>query len=149
MSKGKRFLIALMFTVAAGFLYAGSVTIAGKAMASSSVVQNLAEQTNKEGGVRVKVTPRRISAEASTWDFEIVLDTHTSDLSQDLARSSVLIDTQGKPHAPIGWEGDPPGGHHRKGILRFKPLTGSTQTLELRITGVGGVDVRVFRWQLQ
>jgi hypothetical protein len=123
---------------------AGLVTTVG-----SAAGQALAPQTNSEGGVSVKVTPRNISRNSASWDFEVALNTHTGDLSQDLAQSSALIDAQGKPHAPIAWEGDPPGGHHRRGILRFKPLAAQPQTLELRINGVGGVETRVFRWQLR
>ncbi len=148
MRKGK-LLMPLVLAMVAGLVYTANVTTVATTVVGSVAAQALAPQTNSEGSVRVKVTPRSISAEARMWDFEIALDTHTSDLSQDLAKSSALIDAQGKPHAPIGWEGDPPGGHHRKGILRFQPLRGSTQTLELRITGVGGVDVRLFRWQLE
>lgn len=108
----------------------------------------LSPQINKEGGVIVKVTPRRLASGAETWEFEIVFDTHTVALAGDPARFSALIDEQGQPQFPIHWEGDPPGGHHRKGILRFKPTPGRSGGIELRIDGVGGVPTRLFRWRL-
>jgi hypothetical protein len=105
-------------------------------------------QINKEGGVIVKVTPQRLAPGAETWEFEVVFETHTVALAGDPARFSALVDAEGRTHFPLQWEGDPPGGHHRKGVLRFKPEPGRDGMIELRIDGVGGVPTRVFRWQL-
>lgn len=107
----------------------------------------LETQTNRESAVTVKVTPRNISPNAGSWDFEVSLSTHSVTLDQDMARAAVLIADSGKPQAPLGWNGDPPGGHHRKGVLRFQPLSVSPRTLELHIDGVGGVK-RIFQWRL-
>jgi hypothetical protein len=109
----------------------------------------LAAQTSREGNVSVTVIPRNFSPEAASWDFEISFESHTQAVDQDLTKAAVLIDAAGKSHAPIGWEGDPPGGHHRKGLLRFKPLAGKPTSVELRIQGIGGVEVRAFRWRLE
>lgn len=122
---------------------AAAVVILGAAVAA----QSFETQTNTDGGVMVKVTPKNISAGSKSWEFEVSLGTHTGDLGQDLAKVSVLMDAEGKEHAAIGWDGDPPGGHHRKGVLRFQPLESVPQTLELRISGIGG-ETRVFRWKL-
>jgi hypothetical protein len=108
-----------------------------------------AAQTNREGAVTVKITPRNLAPDAASWEFEIILDTHTQALNQDMSRSAVLIDAAGKSHPAVGWEGDPPGAHHRRGVLRFKPLPGKQAAVELRVTGIGGVEVRKFRWQLE
>lgn len=110
---------------------------------------SLAAQTSREGGVVVKVVPRISMPGTTSWDFEITLETHTQALNQDLTRSAVLIDAAGNSHAPISWEGDPPGGHHRRGLLRFQPLPGKQTAIELRITAIGGVEVRAFRWRLE
>lgn len=109
----------------------------------------LTAQTSREGGVTVEVTPRNLVPGASNWDFEVVLSTHTQPLDQDLVAVARLIDPQGKSHSPVGWEGDPPGGHHRRGLLRFKPMAGNPASVELRLQGVGGDGTRVFRWQLK
>jgi hypothetical protein len=155
MKDGRSILIGLAVSTALGVLDTASTLInvgdAGKAMAATASVgqRDLTVRTNSDGGVTVSVNPKNISAGASSWDFEVTLNTHTVELNQDLQSTSVLIDAEGKPHAAVGWEGDPPGGHHRKGVLRFKPITGKPQFLELRISGVGGVELRVFRWQVE
>ncbi|MBI5041275.1 MAG: hypothetical protein HZB57_08780 [Gammaproteobacteria bacterium] len=105
------------------------------------------EQTSREGTVMVKVAPRSLAPSAQSWDFEITLDTHTQPLTQDLVGATALIDAAGNVHTPIGWEGDPPGGHHRQGLLRFQPPTGGQGVVELRMKAIGGIPVRVFRWQ--
>ncbi|MEW6133485.1 MAG: hypothetical protein AB1591_10045 [Pseudomonadota bacterium] len=104
--------------------------------------------TNREGAVTVKVTPRNISPNAGSWDFEVSLNTHSVALDQDMAHAAVLMADSGKPQAPLGWYGDPPGGHHRKGVLKFQPSSAFPQTLVLHIDGVGGVK-RIFRWRLK
>ncbi len=116
--------------------------------ASALAAAALAPQTRNEGGVRVTVAPRGISPAADPWEFEVTLETHSVTLDQDLTRASVLVDAQENRYAPIAWEGDPPGGHHRKGVLRFKALPELPPALELRIGGVGGVE-RVFRWRIE
>jgi hypothetical protein len=60
-----------------------------------------------------------------------------------------LVDAQGKQYLSLAWDGTPPGGHHRRGVLRFKPLAQLPSALELRINGIGGGNARVFHWQLQ
>lgn len=104
-------------------------------------------QTNREGTVMVKVTPMNISRAATSWDFEITFDTHTDALNQDMSRAAVLVDGS-NVQQPLAWEGDPSGGHHRKGVLRFRPLPDSPEFLELHVNGVGGVSQRVFRWRM-
>ena len=79
-------------------------------------------RTNSEGQVSVAVTPKNLAMNASVWEFEIVLDTHSVELDYDLAKNSALVDSSGNKHSPFDWEGDPPGGHHRKGVLKFRPV---------------------------
>ena len=111
--------------------------------------QALSARSDTAGGVTVKVTPRNLAADSPTWDFEIVLDTHSADIGQDLVKSAALIDARGRVHAPIAWIGDPPGGHHREGVLSFQPLRGNTDSVTLQIRGVGGISQRDFRWPLK
>lgn len=108
---------------------------------------DLAAQTSRGGGVDIKVTPRSLRRDAKVWEFDVVFDTHSVALAGDPAQFSSLIDSQGRVQPPSAWKGDPPGGHHRKGTLQFKPIAGATE-VELRINGVGGVAVRSFRWRL-
>lgn len=103
-------------------------------------------RTSNAGGVVVRVTPARFAPEAATWDFQVVFETHTAQLAGDPAQFSVLLDPQGRTHAALRWDGDPPGGHHRKGVLRFKPVQPAPATVTLKMRGVGGVPERVFTW---
>lgn len=119
------------------------------AASSSDIESASVEQTSREGAVTVKIVPRSLAPDAQSWDFEITLDTHAEPLTQDLVSAAALIDATGSVHAPIGWEGDPPGAHHRQGLLRFQPLAGSPAVVELHMRGIGGVPDRVFRWKLQ
>lgn len=105
-------------------------------------------QKSTERRVTVAVTPQSLADGAASWDFKIVLDTHSADLSDDLVKSATLVDNSGNRHAPAAWEGAGPGGHHREGVLRFKPISPRPQSVELQITRSGEAAPRVFRWQL-
>lgn len=107
----------------------------------------LAAQVNPEGPVQVKVTPRSLAADAKVWEFDVAFNTHSVAIDGDPAQFSVLVDARGNTHKALGWSGDPPGGHHRRGVLQFKPLVQPPGPVELRISGVGGVAARVFRWE--
>jgi hypothetical protein len=111
-----------------------------------TVSSTLQSRTNDGGGVRVVVTPRPHTAAATTWDFDVALDTHTKPLTEDLAAASSLVDDQGRTIPAQSWSGDPPGGHHRKGVLQFLTPANNPAAFEVRVKGVGGVDVRTFRW---
>ncbi|OGA36592.1 MAG: hypothetical protein A3F75_07695 [Betaproteobacteria bacterium RIFCSPLOWO2_12_FULL_64_23] len=108
----------------------------------------LAPQSSQAEGVGVNVKPTDVSANAATWKFQVTLTTHSGDLGDDLARSAILVDAAGKPQPALGWDGDPPGGHHRKGVLRFKALSPRPDTLELRIPRAGEAAPRKFSWKL-
>lgn len=119
--------------------------------ASVSVVAGADLQTRSASaaGVTVKVTPTKVARGAPTWDFEIVLDTHSQDLSDDLVKNAVLVDAKGSKHAPLAWEGTGPGGHHRQGVLRFKALQPAPDSIELQIRRPGEAGPRSFRWTLK
>ena len=106
-------------------------------------------RTSSAAGVSVKVTPKDVAPGSATWAFAVVLDTHSRDLSDDLVKDSVLLDARGARYAPIAWEGAPPGGHHREGLLRFKGLGPAPGAFELQIRRPGESAARVFRWNLK
>jgi hypothetical protein len=108
----------------------------------------LAARTSKAAGVQVVVTPQPAGSGAAGWGFEVVMDTHSTPLDTDLARNAVLTDDSGRGYAPLAWQGDPPGGHHRKGILLFPVPEGKPKAVELKITGIGGESERLFQWEL-
>lgn len=105
----------------------------------------LPTQSSNADGVAIKATPRPLPDGA--WEFEIVFDTHTQPLSDDLMKTALLL-ANGKSTSPVAWQGDPPGGHHRKGVLRFDSA-GSTRALELVLMRPGEPKPRSFRWQLK
>ena len=117
--------------------------------ATALAAAQLERITSSAGGVMVAVQPVDLAPDAKTWDFKVSLNTHVHPLEQDLAKVSVLVEPNGARHAPVAWQGDPPGGHHRKGVLRFAPVSGNPAYVELQIKGVATPEARTFRWQLR
>lgn len=105
----------------------------------------LAAQTREGGGVTITVTPQNLG-ESEPWSFKVVFDTHTVDLNQDPVQISVLK-ADGKEYTPLAWDGDPSGGHHREGTLKFTAVSPRPKNIELIIKEVGGAD-RSFSWTL-
>lgn len=81
----------------------------------------LATKTDEQGQVSVKVTPQTLT-DSTQWKFDVVFDTHSVDLDQDLMQIAVLVDDRGSEYKPTAWEGSGPGGHHREGILVFEAI---------------------------
>jgi len=109
----------------------------------------LAAQSSEEGGVNVVVTPKALGPGMAVWEFEVVMDTHSKSLDDNLAEVVFLVDEAGSRYRPVAWQGDPPGGHHRKVILQFSPPAEMPRAVELQIEGVGGAGTRAFRWELE
>lgn len=105
-------------------------------------------QIDGQRAVTVVVTPERDQVDKSRWSFEVVLDTHSVELNEDLVQATILLDSNGKEYKPIVWEGDSPQGHHRKGVLRFDSVWPLTTLIELKIRDIGGVPERTFKWLL-
>ncbi len=130
-----------MYRQAVGFVLA--------LLAATSAAAQLAPQQSSQGGVTVAVTPAELAAGAKVWSFRVVLDTHSQDLPDDLAKSAVLLDGQGREGKPIAWEGAAPGGHHREGVLKFTAFEPMPEAVELRIARPGEAAARTFRWRLR
>ena len=124
-----------------------SIVVTVFAASGVTAAPALPTQTSSQSGVTVKVTPRDLAA--GTWEFEVVFDTHSGELKDDLLTAAVLVADGRTPSSPTGWQGDGPGGHHRKGVLRFKPPAASPASIELRLQRPGEAAPRVFRWQLR
>lgn len=119
----------------------------GQAPQAVAQIPNLEAWTNNEGAVEITVAPKNLSDKE--WVFEITLNTHSEELTTDLAKTTVLFDDKGNEYAPIVWEGDPPGGHHRQGILRFAPILSQPKSIALKIFQIGGIGERNFTWQFR
>jgi hypothetical protein len=106
------------------------------------------KRSNDAGGIRIVVVPKNIAA-GTTWEFEVVMDTHTKPLDADLTKTAALVVDGGKKYTPLAWQGDKPGGHHRKGVLRFAAPSEQVKSFELQIQGLGGESKRVFQWTMK
>jgi hypothetical protein len=80
------------------------------------------------------------------WNFNVALDTHSEELNANLTEVSVIVTDDGREYLPINWEGDPPGGHHREGILSFDPIVPRPRFIELILKDIGGMEERRFLW---
>jgi len=121
--------------------------IAVSLLAAFAVAADLSPRTSTLAGVTLKATPRSLTG--AVWEFELMFDTHTQNLGDDVAKSAVLVADGGATHTALEWQGDPPGGHHRKGVLRFNPVSPLPQAIELRIQRSGESAPRSFRWRLR
>ena len=117
-------------------------------LAASAQPKLLASRENDEGQVMVTVVPLALSKTANAWRFEVRLSTHVAPITQDMAVVATLSDGNGHEERPSAWAGDPPGGHHRKGVLVFKPVSPTPSSVTLHIRQVGGVRDRSFTWDL-
>ncbi len=105
-------------------------------------------KSNKENRVRVDVRPVQLLP-GRPAKFEIRMNTHSGDLSQDLVAVCTLKDSSGREYRPINWDGSPPGGHHRSGVLEFSELGEGAQSITLVIREVANVPERVFNWTME
>lgn len=112
----------------------------------SALAGSLPAQVNKEGKVAVEVTPLALTGE--TWRFQVQFDTHVVTLDHDPRAIATLAGPDGHEIKPTSWEGDPPGGHHRKGVLVFPALNPAPSTITIRIRDVGPIPERSFTWTL-
>jgi hypothetical protein len=141
-------ILLLAFAVVAAYSRTCDFMPPGIIGPSSAAEHGYAPQMSNERGIKVTVALQDVPAEAQTWDFRVVLETHTRDLSDDLAKAAVLV-ADGRQYMPVGWEGAAPGGHHRKGLLRFKAIDPRPASVELQIRLSGDASPRSFRWLLK
>jgi len=150
-------LVALVVLVACS----GTPTpAAGQPTAAVSTTQPNADTTqsgdltreDSQGAVTVKITPLNLDDPSATLDFDVVLDTHSVDLSMDLTQMAVLRADMGAEVNASAW---PIGsGHHYEATLSFPSQTadgtslleGAT-TLTLVIQDVDAPE-RLFEWSL-
>jgi hypothetical protein len=105
-------------------------------------------KSNKQNRVRVDVRPVQLLP-GKPAKFEIRMNTHSGDLSQDLVAACTLKDNSGREYHPTSWDGSPPGGHHRSGVLEFSELGEGTESITLVIRQVANVPERVFNWSIE
>ena len=105
-------------------------------------------RTSVDQGVTVKVTPKALGSADVRWEFSVVFDTHSAQLNDDVAQTTVLVTDDGRTLKPAAWTGAGPGGHHREGVLAFEAAVPRPVSIELRMTRPGESVARSFRWKL-
>lgn len=105
-------------------------------------------KSSKENRVRVDVRPVQLLP-GKPAKFEIRMNTHSGDLSQNLLAVCTLKDSSGRDYRPINWDGSPPGGHHRRGVLEFSELAEGAESITLVIREIANVPERVFNWSVE
>lgn len=111
-------------------------------------------QSAEVGGVTVEVTPLNLhDMAAESLDFQIVLNTHSVELDQDLAEIAVLL-VDDLEYTASRWDGSS-GGHHVSGQLSFgvlktanQPILADVGSISLVIRDLAGIDERIFTWDL-
>ena len=110
-------------------------------------VQKWESKIDDQASVTVTVTPTLLGEKSEVWKFDVVMDTHSVELDQDMTKVAILIDEQGKEYKAQSWDGSI-GDHHREGVLTFGKITPTPKFVELKISDIGGV-IRTFSWQLK
>jgi len=105
-------------------------------------------KSNSENRVRVDVRPVQLTP-GRTIKFEVRMNTHSADLGQDMVAVSALKDNKGHEFKATAWQGSPPGGHHRKGVLEFQDLADNTESITLVIREIDNVPERIFNWRIE
>ncbi|MDP3974606.1 MAG: hypothetical protein Q8P65_01305, partial [bacterium] len=128
------FVILVLFTVLY-YTNAKSIKIDSSSENVSTQVDKSAWQTQSVeiGEVTYQITPKNISSTNKIWDFEVILDTHNGNLDQDLISLVSMVDNKSNRFKALKWEGDPPVGHHRKGILKFSSVSPYPENIKLVI----------------
>lgn len=110
-------------------------------------------RTDEQGVVMFAVTPLNFEAASDTLEFNVSMNTHSVDLSMDLAQLSTLTTDTGITIQPIKWDATP-GGHHVGGNLIFpgtqngKSILEGASKLTITIVNVNAAS-RVFEWNLK
>ncbi|MEO7841146.1 MAG: hypothetical protein ABIU06_17530 [Anaerolineales bacterium] len=120
---------------------------------SSSPSNDSATRTDQQGAIIFEITPLNLDAPTDTLEFDVVMDTHSIDLSMDLATLSTLTTDTGVSVDATLWDA-PLGGHHVEGKLIFpsmkdnKPILEGATKLTLTIVNVDA-PTRIFEWELK
>jgi hypothetical protein len=116
-----------------------------------ALAQDLA-RSDDQGAVTLVVTPLNLNNPGQTLDFDVAMETHSVDLSMDLAAVSTLTTDTGRSVQATRWDA-PRGGHHVEGKLSFPanvdgvPVLEGATKLTLIVRDVDAPE-RAFVWQL-
>ncbi len=123
---------------------------AASAEPAASVRWDERPQSDSQGAVIVEITPLNLNNPGETLEFAVSLNTHSVDLSMDLAERATLTTDTGRTVQALKWDA-PRGGHHVSGTLIFPatfdgtPLLEGANGLTLSIKNVDA-SLRLFSW---
>jgi len=106
---------------------------------------------DEQGAVVVEIVPLNPNNPGQTLDFSVSLNTHSVDLSMDLAALATLETDTGFKVQATHWDA-PLGGHHVSGILSFpagvdgNPLLDGVSKMTITLVDVDAPE-RVFVWE--
>ncbi len=109
-------------------------------------------RVDQQGMVVVQLTPINLKGASDTLDFEVAMNTHSVDLSMDLAKLATLTTDTGISVQANRWDA-PGGGHHVSGTLSFpatkdaKSILSGASKITITIVNVDAPS-RTFEWQL-
>ena len=120
---------------------------------SSSPTHDSAMRIDQQGAIIFEITPLNLDAPTDTFEFDVVMTTHSIDLIMDLATLATLTTDTGVSVESSLWDA-PLGGHHVEGKLIFpttkdgKPILEGATKLTLTIINVDA-PTRIFEWELK
>jgi len=120
---------------------------------SASPANDSAIRIDEQGAIIIEITPLNLTSPTDTFEFDVVMTTHSIDLSMDLATLSTLTTDTGVSVESTLWDA-PLGGHHVEGKLIFpatkdgKPILEGATKLTLTIINVDA-PTRIFEWELK
>jgi hypothetical protein len=109
-------------------------------------------KSDAQGAVTMKITPTNLENPGDAVIFEVLIDTHSVDLSMDLAQLAVLSTDTGKTVQATLWDA-PRGGHHVEGKLSFtstkdgSALIDGAKSVTITITNLDAPS-REFTWSI-
>lgn len=166
-------ILLFVMTLGSALAACSAVQLPGAAVASEPTSQPQAQQpgvaetaqpleqtgsqdmmrSDSQGAVTMEVTLTNLSDPGDELVFEISMNTHSVDLSMDLAELATLTADNGNTVQASLWDA-PRGGHHVSGTLSFPASVDGKQVLDgaTRLTlTINDVDARerVFTWDLE
>ncbi|HEX6303284.1 MAG TPA: hypothetical protein VFZ76_03780 [Anaerolineales bacterium] len=108
-------------------------------------------QSDEQGAVTVEITPLNLNNAWESIDFQVAMNTHSVDLSMDLAALATLTTDTGHTVQASLWDA-PSGGHHVSGTLSFPvsaetgPVLDGAKKITLTLVNVDAPE-RVFVWE--
>ncbi|MFA5890796.1 MAG: hypothetical protein WDA27_07585 [Actinomycetota bacterium] len=139
-TRAKRWIVAV--AVGAVLLVTLAVAVALRSRTNKqATAASLPTRTVSVGSIEIEVRPRQL--DTSGIRFQVELTTHSGNLGMT---PRGRLEIAGLAWAGGTWTGDPPGGHHRSGVLAFS-RGGPTNGI-LTLTLEGFAEPVVLNWEI-